>query len=69
MTRTGPQDMDQYRHVFGVTRVPKPGCDINVESHPSPSKHIIVLVRDQIYTVDVYDANTGERVPIAQIEG
>ncbi|KAI8820719.1 acyltransferase ChoActase/COT/CPT [Fimicolochytrium jonesii] len=67
-TRTGPLDMNQYRNLFGITRVPKAGCDYNVGSHPSPSKHIVVLARDQIYLVDVYDATTGNRVTIESIE-
>ncbi|KAJ3022216.1 hypothetical protein HKX48_006738 [Thoreauomyces humboldtii] len=60
--------MNQYRQVFGITRVPKPGCDINVGSHPCTSGHIVVFVRDQIYRVDVNDSNTGERVGISEIE-
>ncbi|TPX71179.1 hypothetical protein SpCBS45565_g01373 [Spizellomyces sp. 'palustris'] len=68
MTRAGPQDMNQYRHIFGITRVPKAECDVNVGSHPTHAKHVVVLVRDQIYAVDVYDANNGERVSITDIE-
>ncbi|KAJ3184004.1 hypothetical protein HDU85_001855 [Gaertneriomyces sp. JEL0708] len=67
MTRAGPQDMNQYRDMFGITRVPKPECDIIVGKHPIKSKHIVVLIRDQVYTVDVLD-DRGSRVPIQTIE-
>ncbi|KAI8593385.1 acyltransferase ChoActase/COT/CPT [Geranomyces variabilis] len=67
-TRAGPLDMNQYRQIFGITRVPKPGCDINVGSHPCRSKHIVVLARDQVYKVDILDSKTGDRVPVAAIE-
>ncbi|KAI8916733.1 acyltransferase ChoActase/COT/CPT [Powellomyces hirtus] len=68
MTRAGPLDMNQYRHVFGITRVPKAGCDVNVGSFPCRSTHIVILARDQIYQIDVLDSKTRERVPIADIE-
>ncbi|KAI9096994.1 acyltransferase ChoActase/COT/CPT [Phlyctochytrium arcticum] len=68
MTKQGPQDMDQYRKLFGITRVPKPECDINVGSHPSHSKHIAVMVKDQIFAVDVYDAHSGERLSLQDME-
>lgn len=52
--------------MFGVTRVPAPGCDYNVQH--SSSKHIIVSARDQFFVVQVYDSLTGDRVPIKMIE-
>lgn len=60
--------MDQYRRMFGVTRVPIAGCDMNVGSHPCTSKHINVIVRDQVYSVDVYDAAAGGRLPVSAIQ-
>jgi hypothetical protein len=58
--------MNQYRYLFGITRVPKPGCDVNVGSHPAHSKHIIVAVRNQFYVVPVIDPS-GARVSIDAI--
>ncbi|KAJ3217925.1 hypothetical protein HK099_005296 [Clydaea vesicula] len=67
-TRAGPVCMHQYTLIFGVTRRPLAGCDENVQSFPATAKHINVLVRDQIYSVDVFDSNTGSRLPISAIE-
>ncbi|KAJ3300310.1 hypothetical protein HK104_002129 [Borealophlyctis nickersoniae] len=66
-TKTGFLDMNQYCQIFGVTRVPKEGCDVNVGRHPANGRHIIVLVRDQIYVVDVY-SDAGARVAVSDIE-
>ncbi|KAJ3101205.1 hypothetical protein HDU96_010082 [Phlyctochytrium bullatum] len=66
-TKAGPLCMDQYRRLFGITRVPKPGCDINVGSHPFHSRYIIVSARDQLYKVEVIDPS-GSRVTNAAIE-
>ncbi|KAI8897824.1 acyltransferase ChoActase/COT/CPT [Globomyces pollinis-pini] len=68
VTKQGPICMDQFRHIFGVTRVPKPGCDILVDSFPSKAKHIIALAKDQIFIVYVYDPKTGQRLPMKEIE-
>ncbi|TPX34106.1 hypothetical protein SeMB42_g07377 [Synchytrium endobioticum] len=64
--RSGPMCMNQYRLMFGVCRVPKPKCDILVTSHPCPSRHILVLLRDQIYAVYVLDEKG--RVSVSGIE-
>lgn len=57
-SRTGPQCMNQYYQLFGVTRVPRPGVD-QLERHPN-SKHIAVLARDQIFIVPVYNSKDGK---------
>jgi carnitine O-acetyltransferase len=67
MTKAGPLCMNQYRWLFGITRVPKAGCDVIVGQHPAHSKHIVVSFRDQFYAVDIFDPS-GARVPIAAIE-
>ncbi|KAJ3053646.1 hypothetical protein HK097_003759 [Rhizophlyctis rosea] len=67
-TKTGFLDMNQYRQMIGITRVPKPGCDINVGSHPAEGRHIVVLVRDQVYVAEVYEEGTWNRVSVADIE-
>ncbi|KAL2913180.1 hypothetical protein HK105_207299 [Polyrhizophydium stewartii] len=66
-SRTGPFCMNQYRFIFGISRIPRPECDEIVGSHPSPSKHIIVLARDQFYVVHVYDPVSGKRLSIESI--
>jgi hypothetical protein len=49
--------MFQLQRLFGITRVPKPNVDVIVGSHPSPSTHIILLIKDQIFVVDVYSSD------------
>ncbi|KAJ3207886.1 hypothetical protein HDU67_007174, partial [Dinochytrium kinnereticum] len=66
-TKAGLLCMDQYRRLFGITRVPKPGCDVNVGSHPFHSRHIVVSVRDQLYKVEVVDVS-GARFTNEAIE-
>ena len=67
-TKGGFLDMNQYRQMIGITRVPKAGCDINVGSHPAPGRHIVVLARDQIYVFEVYEEATWYRLSVADIE-
>ncbi|KAI9344515.1 acyltransferase ChoActase/COT/CPT [Zopfochytrium polystomum] len=67
MSRGKPVCMDQSRLMFGITRVPKPGCDVNVGQHPAHSRHVIVMARDQIYAVNVLD-KSGARLTLAAIE-
>ncbi|RKO96857.1 CoA-dependent acyltransferase, partial [Caulochytrium protostelioides] len=61
-----PLDMDQYRHLFGVCRVPKPGCDELVESFPSPSKHILLMAESQMAVIQVY-TDVGQRVSVLHL--
>lgn len=67
-TKQGPLDMHQYSRMFGITRVPKPDCDILVGSHPASAQHIIVMVKDQIFIVYLYDRKTGGRIPVKEVE-
>ncbi|KAL7750926.1 hypothetical protein RI367_003505 [Sorochytrium milnesiophthora] len=66
-TRAGPLCMNQFRHMFGVTRIPDMPADRIVTSFPCTARHITVLARDQIYTCDVYDRNGG-RVSLRDLE-
>lgn len=54
-----PLCMHQYTLMFGWTRVPKLNCDVNVcpGGFPSTSRHVIILVRDQMFHVSVYTAD------------
>jgi carnitine O-acetyltransferase len=62
-----PLCMNQYRMQFGVTRIPTAKCDVIRHEFPATAKHIVVMVEDQIYTVDVGGPN-HERVAIKEIE-
>jgi carnitine O-acetyltransferase len=41
---------------FGATRIPKLDSDeiVNV-AHPHPSRHVVVLVRDQVFRLELFD--------------
>lgn len=66
-TKQGPLCMHQFGRLFGITRVPKPECDILVGSHPAKSRHIVLLTNNQMFAVNVYDV-TGLRISIAKIQ-
>lgn len=55
----------QYTRMFGITRIPIKSEDILVTHQES--KHIVVMIQDQIYAVDVFD-QTGGRVSVSKIE-
>jgi carnitine O-acetyltransferase len=59
--------MNQYKHIFGTTRVPKPGCDVLISPHPTTSKHIVLSYKDRLVKVPVYTEN-GKRVHTSMIE-
>lgn len=46
--------MWQYSSMFAVTRVPLYHCDTLVQADAKHTRHIIVLLRDQVYKLDVY---------------
>jgi carnitine O-acetyltransferase len=62
-----PLCMNQYTKIFGTTRVPGEKADSVVSQYPTTAKHIIVLIKNQIFKVDVY-SDDRKRVPIAEIE-
>lgn len=46
--------MNQYKMQFGATRIARPGSTDTVRlSYPALDQHIVVLVRDQIFKVQV----------------
>ncbi|KAJ2815378.1 hypothetical protein IWW50_006846, partial [Coemansia erecta] len=63
-TRAGAQCMSQYRSIFGMTRVPRAGCD---ELRQTQGRSIVVLAQDQLYGVDVYDG-AGHRKANGDLE-
>lgn len=48
------QCMWQYSRMFSVTRVPLHHCDVLVQADPKFVRHIVVLLRDQVYKLNVY---------------
>ncbi|KAI9592860.1 acyltransferase ChoActase/COT/CPT [Syncephalis fuscata] len=70
-TRNGPQCMHQYYQLFGVTRVPKPGCDTlrggGENYHDSAANDILLMLRNQAYRVPVYTED-NKRLSDADIE-
>lgn len=57
VTKAGPICMNQYKYLFGITRVPTDGCDTLNGSYPPTSKHITVFIDNQIYKCLVYDGD------------
>ncbi|TFY56886.1 hypothetical protein EVG20_g8755 [Dentipellis fragilis] len=57
-TRTGVWFRDSVARLFGICRIPKPGCDTLSPLPPSSSadaRNIIVMAHDWFYTLEVYD--------------
>jgi carnitine O-acetyltransferase len=46
--------MWQYSRIFSVTRIPLYHCDELVQADAREVRHIAVLLRDQIYKLNVY---------------
>ena len=59
--------MNQYKRIFGTTRIPGEKSDTLVHQYPTTSNHIIVLCRDLIYKVPVI-GNDGKRVTVEEVE-
>ncbi|KAJ1746499.1 hypothetical protein LPJ79_005841 [Coemansia sp. RSA 1821] len=67
-TRAGPLCMNQYQLIFGMTRIPRMGCDeLRQDATSKNSRFIILILQDQIYRVDVYDS-VGHRKPNGDLE-
>ena len=66
-TKKGPLCMNQYRMLFGWSRVPKPGNDVLV-GPCKDSRHIMVMLLNQIWFIRVYDKASGKRIRISDIE-
>ncbi|KAJ2060373.1 hypothetical protein GGH13_006791 [Coemansia sp. S155-1] len=67
-TRAGPLCMHQYHCMFGMTRIPRMGCDeLRQDASTLASRTITVIADDQIYSVDVYDS-AGHRRPDGELE-
>ncbi|KAI3652212.1 hypothetical protein MP228_003515 [Amoeboaphelidium protococcarum] len=73
-----PLCMNQYRLMFGMTRVPLDGCDTDVCSsrfttvQSGAARHITVLVKDHVYHLDCYIDTPGgsgvQRLSISALE-
>lgn len=59
--------MNQYTDMIGMSRISGSGADYLQIEKPSNARHIIVLVRDQIYKMDVLLEN-GERAKLQDLE-
>ena len=65
--RKTPICMNQYKNIFGTTRIPGEITDTLVHQYPTTAKHIIVMINNQMFKLDV-KTDSGERVPVAEIE-
>ncbi|KAJ3272524.1 hypothetical protein HDV01_005475 [Terramyces sp. JEL0728] len=62
-----PLCMNQYKNIFGTTRLPGKTSDTLSHQYPTTAKHIIVLTKNEIYKVQVL-ADDGKRVSNAELE-
>lgn len=60
--------MHQYKNQFGAVRIAEEPRDRVITTWPATAKHITVLFRDQLFSVQVL-GEKGERVPVKTIEG
>lgn len=62
--------MWQYSRTFSLTRVPLHHCDTLVQHDPATTRHILVLVRDQTFKLQVYKESNGNwsRLSLDEIE-
>ncbi|KAJ1954715.1 hypothetical protein GGI12_005730, partial [Dipsacomyces acuminosporus] len=67
-TRAGPLCMNQYNLIFGMTRIPRMGCDVLRQDKATKSSHsVLVIVEDQLYSLEVIDG-AGHRKPDGDLE-
>ena len=67
-SRMGAFCMHQYRHMFGVTRLPQLPRDYNTNAAgPNAARHITVLCRDHVYELPVLD-DGQDILPLSSIE-
>ncbi|KAI8098579.1 acyltransferase ChoActase/COT/CPT [Halteromyces radiatus] len=67
VSRSGPFCMHQLKGVFSTTRIAAMPRDRVVSQYPATAKHITVIYKDQIFSVDVIGQH-GESVSVQGIE-
>lgn len=59
--------MHQLKKMFGTSRIAASGCDRVVSQWSCLARHITVIYKDQVFSVQVIGAH-GETVSVKQIE-
>lgn len=68
MIKGNPLCMNQYKFQFGTTRVPGEKADTIINNYPNNHiRHIVVLIRNQIYKVVVMD-DQGNRASVKELK-
>ncbi|GMK56581.1 hypothetical protein CspeluHIS016_0304210 [Cutaneotrichosporon spelunceum] len=71
VTKAGPLDMNQYKLLFNISRIPLPGTDA-FSRQDNKARHVTVLINDFIYSVDVFgqpgEDGVADSLPPAEIE-
>lgn len=67
VSRSGPFCMHQLKNMFGTSRIAAPGSDRVVTQWPCLAKHINVIYKDQIFSVQVIGTN-DESVPVSALK-
>eukprot|EP01104_Vermistella_antarctica_P000743 TRINITY_DN10861_c0_g1_i1.p1 TRINITY_DN10861_c0_g1~~TRINITY_DN10861_c0_g1_i1.p1 ORF type:complete len:607 (+),score=128.14 TRINITY_DN10861_c0_g1_i1:149-1969(+) len=58
--------MNQYKYIFGVTRIP--GEQIDTHRVSTDSKHIAVFCNHHVFSMDVYHRETGALLSVAELD-
>lgn len=67
-SRKKPLCMDQYTRIYANTRIPGDKVPDTTVTHPiHECRHIVVLRKDQIFQVEVFDQQ-GEQIPDAHLQ-
>ena len=61
MIKGRAQCMWQHSRIFGINRVPLHHCDTLIQEDLSTCRHIIILVRDQVYNLPVYEKQNADQ--------
>ncbi|KAI9206579.1 acyltransferase ChoActase/COT/CPT [Polychytrium aggregatum] len=67
MVRTTPLCMQQYKYMFNNCRIPQIPSDITRNSDPKENQHIVVMRKNQFYSLTVIDKD-GSQLSTDEIE-
>ncbi|ORX62761.1 acyltransferase ChoActase/COT/CPT [Hesseltinella vesiculosa] len=67
VSRSGPFCMHQLKGVFSTTRIAATPADKVISHYPATAKHITVIYKDQLFSVDVIGPQ-GQVVPLSTLQ-
>ena len=63
-----PLCMNQYKNIFGISRLPGEKADTLSTVFPATARHIVVMIDDKMYKVEVVHQN-GTHATAKEIRG